>query len=129
MEEKLRLYLTNVEQALVADFQLALQSLKEPAKAAMDLVGTLWSRSTIALGTGALAAATLVEASGLRVWDLSRLRTLNSVWRGGEGLYEDFESSVSHPFGVERHRVTVHLGQARWGVVVSISLVMTQCSA
>jgi hypothetical protein len=71
----------------------------------MDPVGTLWSRSTIALGTGALAAATLVEASGLRVWDLSRLRTLNSVWRGGEGLYEDFESSVSHSFAVERHHV------------------------
>ena len=89
----------------------------------MDPVGTLWSRSTIALGTGALAAATIVEASGLRVGDLSRLRTLNSVWRGGEGLYEDFESSVSHSFAVERHRATVHLGQARVPHHVGVDLV------
>jgi len=67
MEEALRVYLTDVEHALIADFQLAFSQLKEPARAAMDPVGTLWSRSTIALGTSALAAATLVEASGLRV--------------------------------------------------------------
>jgi hypothetical protein len=38
---------------------------------------------------------------------------LNSVWHWGDGVHKDFESSVSHSFTVERHRVSVHFGQAR----------------